>query len=265
MAAALVVHTHLLLHIMARNNIYFASDLHLGAPTLAASQKRERHFVRWLNHIKPHAKALYLVGDTFDYWFEYNTVIPKGYVRFLGKLAEMHDEGIAIHLFTGNHDLWLFSYLQTEIGVQVHTKPLQITLNKQRFFIAHGDGLGPGDWRYKIAKRLFFTNPLCQWLLAFLHPDITLGLFKRLSKASRKFSGHDDDTFLGEEQERLIVFAKQHLKEQHVNHFIFGHRHWPIILPLKANSQYCNLGDWIKHYSYAVFDGQNLSLQYFEP
>lgn len=244
--------------------IFFASDHHLGAPNPKESLRRERHFVAWLEAIKNEAAALFILGDLFDFWFEYKTVVPKGFVRVLGKLAEITDAGIPVFFFVGNHDLWMRDYLEKELQIQVFRKPEKFTFNEKSFLIGHGDGLGPGDFGYKRMKKVF-TNPFTNWLFRWLHPDIGVRLGQRLSKQNKLISGDRDQKFLGEENEWLIQYAKEKLKENHFDFFVFGHRHLPMTVALNDQSSYVNLGDWISYFSYAVFDGQELTLKNWKP
>ncbi len=244
----------------SEKKIYFASDFHFGIPDRKQSALREKKFISWLDAIKHDATEIYLLGDLFDFWFEYKTVVPKGYVRVLGKLAELSDSGISIQLFTGNHDMWIFDYLPEEIGASIHRKPITRTYGNKKFFIGHGDGLGPGDHGYKCVKKIF-ANRFCQWLFARLHPNFGIWLAGYFSGRSRAMNLSKDAVFLGEEKEWLIQFCKQHLQQEQVDFFIFGHRHLPLDIALGKNSRYINLGDWISHFTYAVFDGQELSLK----
>ena len=242
-----------------RDKIYFASDFHLGSYPATQSIDRERRIISWLEDIKADAKELYLVGDIFDFWFEYATVVPKGYVRFLGKLAELADLGVKITLFKGNHDMWMFGYLKDELHADIVSNEKIIELNGKRFYIHHGDGLGPGDKKYKFLKKIFRSS-ICQWLFARLHPNLGIGIATRWSKHSR-IANNNEEKFLGEEQEWLIVYAKEILENQHYDYFIFGHRHLPYELELKNKSKIINLGEWINYNTYAVWDGENLSLK----
>jgi UDP-2,3-diacylglucosamine hydrolase len=243
--------------------IYFLSDFHLGAPNEADSLVREKKLLRFLNEIKEDAKEIFIVGDLFDFWFEYKHVVPKGFVRILGKLAEITDAGIPIHFFVGNHDMWMTDYFQKELNIPVYFEPKEFEFNGKKFFIGHGDGLGPGDHGYKFIKKIF-RNKFCQWLFGILPPRIGIGLANYFSRKSRAKAGDVEEKFLGEENEWLIIYAKDILKLKHVDFFIFGHRHLPIDFKLSSNSQYINLGDWIKHFTYAVFDGEKVSLLYYE-
>ncbi len=241
--------------------IYFASDFHLGSPSHEESLVREKKLVRWLDSIKNQAEEIYLVGDLFDFWFEYKTVIPKGYVRILGKLAELRDSGIPIHFFVGNHDLWMFGYFEKELGIPVHFDPIVKQLGNKIFMIGHGDGIGPKDYGYKFIKKIF-TNPFCQWLFHRLHPNFGIWLAKIWSRQSRL--SNNDNEFLGEDDEWQIVYAKERLKKEKIDYFIFGHRHLTIEHPLENGTRFINLGDWITNFSYAEFDGENLQLKFYE-
>jgi len=243
--------------------IYFASDQHLGAPTPEASFPREQKFVQWLNEVKEDAAAIFLLGDLFDFWFEYKTVVPKGFVRVLGKLAEIKDSGIPIYFFVGNHDLWMKDYFEKELNIPVYHKPEVFTFNNTSFFIGHGDGLGPGDKGYKRMKKVF-TFPLFQWLFKWLHPDVGMRLGQYMSVKNKLISGDEDAKFLGEENEWLALYCKRKLETQHYDYFVFGHRHLPINMDLQENSKYINLGDWISYFTYGVFDGKDLQLKTYK-
>jgi UDP-2,3-diacylglucosamine hydrolase len=239
--------------------IYFASDNHLGAPTPEESAPRERIFVQWLDHIKEDVGVLFLLGDLFDFWFEYKTFVPKGFVRVLGKLAELADTGVPIHFFVGNHDLWMLDYLEKEIGIKVHHAPCEFTFNDKSFFIGHGDGLGPNDKGYKRMKKIF-KNSFFQWCFRWLHPDWGMRLGHYLSVKNKLISGEEDAIFLGEENEWLAQYARRKNQEKARDFYVFGHRHIPLDIPIEQ-SRYINLGDWISHYTYAVFDGKALELK----
>ncbi|RMG79420.1 MAG: UDP-2,3-diacylglucosamine diphosphatase [Bacteroidetes bacterium] len=242
-----------------KKKIYFASDFHLGVPGKQDSKEREKQIVRWLSEIQPHAKEIFLVGDIFDFWFEYKHTIPKGYVRLLGKLAELTDSGIPVHFFTGNHDMWAFDYLPCEVGVQIHREPIIREFSGKKFMIGHGDGLGPGDKPYKMLKKIF-SNKLCQWMFARIHPNLGISIANYWSKKSRLANMNGEETFLGEEKEWLIQFCRSELARRHIDYFIFGHRHLPIKYHLSENAQYINLGEWLFAKTYAVFDGNDVQL-----
>jgi UDP-2,3-diacylglucosamine hydrolase len=229
-------------------NIYFASDFHLGANIHLSSIEREKIIVSWLASIKEDCGILYLVGDVFDFWFEYKTVIPKGFTRLLGKLCEFTDSGIKVHLFTGNHDMWIFDYFEKELGIKIHYQPLQVSHFEKSFYIAHGDGLGPGDHSYKLIKKIF-SNKVCQWLFHRLHPNLGLKIMKFASGSSRYF----DDTptsIVDKENEWMIQHSRQVLKSNHINFFVYGHRHFPLQYNLEENCTVFYLGDWIKNFTY---------------
>ncbi len=240
--------------------IYFSSDNHLGAPTAEESRPREMRFVKWLDEIKEDAAAIFLLGDLFDFWFEYKHVVPKGFVRTLGKLAEIRDSGIPIYFFVGNHDLWMQDYFQKELDIPVYHHPKEFVINDKRFFIGHGDGLGPGDMGYKRMKKVF-TNPLFQWMYRWLHPDIGMPVAQYFSVKNKAISGEEDKEFLGEEKEWLIQYCRRKLETEHYDYFIFGHRHLPLEIELNEKSTYVNLGDWINFYTYGEFDGEELKLR----
>jgi len=249
--------------IPAGKKIYFASDFHLGIPDKATSLAREKRICTWLDTIREDAAALYLVGDLFDTWFEYRNVIPKGYTRFMGKLAELSDGGLRIEAFTGNHDLWMRGYFEEELNIPVHHQPVTRVYNGRKFYIGHGDGLGPGDHGYKLLKKVL-RSPVSQWIYRRLHPDTGVGLASWFSRLGPKHQV-EEDPFLGPEKEFLVQFCLKYLEQEHVDYFVFGHRHLAIEYPLPQQSLYINLGDWIRYDSYAVFDGANLNLRYYKP
>ncbi len=243
-----------------QKNIYFLSDFHLGAPNHAASLEREKLIVRFLNEIKTNATEVFLVGDMFDFWYEYRNVVPKGYVRLLGKLAELADAGIKLHFFVGNHDMWMRDYLQKELNMPVYFEPKEFERNGKTFLIGHGDGLGPGDHGYKRLKKVF-RNPISKWLFGIFPPKLGIGLANYMSRRSRAQTGATEEIFLGEDKEWLIIYCKEVLQQKKVDFFVFGHRHLAIDYRLPSNSRYINLGDWINYFTYAVFDGEEIKLQ----
>lgn len=243
--------------------IYFASDFHLGVPSHEKSLIREKRIVKWLDEIKNDAQEIYLIGDIFDFWFEYKHTVPKGFTRLLGKLAEITDAGIPVTFFTGNHDMWMFDYFPKELGVTLHREPITKEFNGKKFYIGHGDGLGPGDYGYKFIKKVF-ANPICQWLFARLHPNFAIGMGNFWSRKSRLSNGTEDEKFESEKKEWLAVYAKEVLQKEHFDYFVFGHRHLPLDIKLNDKSRYINLGEWINYNSYAVFDGENLELKYYK-
>jgi UDP-2,3-diacylglucosamine hydrolase len=251
------------MEIVTGKKVYFLSDFHLGAPNEIESRKREDRLVRFLQQARKDASVIFIVGDIFDFWFEYKTVVPKGFVRILGTLAQMADEGIQLHIFTGNHDLWMQDYLSKELNAKLYFEPQQFTINNKQFLIGHGDGLGPGDEGYKRLKKIF-TNPFCQFLFRWLHPDAGIQLANYFSRKSRAKTGNADELFLGEDKEWLILYTKDQAKTMSIDFFIFGHRHYAIDFKINDKSRYINLGDWIRLNTYAVFDGDQLQLLTWE-
>ncbi len=243
--------------------IYFASDFHLGAPDRERSLVREKMVVKWLEEVRHDAAEIFLVGDIFDFWFEYKRVVPRGYTRLLGKISEITDSGIPVHVFTGNHDMWIFDYLPVECGVILHREPIERQWNNKLLMIGHGDGLGPGDHGYKFIKKIF-ASKVCQWLFARLHPNFGIWLAQSLSGYSRSTTGDKDQIFLGEENEWLMIHCREVLQKKHYDFFVYGHRHLPIDLPLSPISHYINLGEWLTSQTYAVFDGKTCSLKKYE-
>ncbi|NEM96860.1 UDP-2,3-diacylglucosamine diphosphatase [Pontibacter burrus] len=242
--------------------IYFASDFHLGVPDAATSRAREQKIVRWLDQVKHDAAAILLLGDIFDFWFEYRHTIPKGFIRLQGKLAEITDSGIPVLFFTGNHDMWMFDYFPKELNIPILREPISTTINGHSFYIGHGDGLGPGDHTYKVIKKVF-ANKVCQWAFARIHPNLGIGIANMWSRKSRISNVEKDEKFLGED-EWLVQYCREVEAEQHHDYYIFGHRHLPLDLPIGDKSRYVNLGEWVNFCSYAVYDGQNLTLEHFE-
>lgn len=249
--------------ITPQKKIYFLSDFHLGAPDYASSLVREKKIVAFLDQVKKDAAIVFIVGDIFDFWYEYKKVVPKGYVRLLGKLAELTDSGIDVRVFIGNHDMWMSGYFEQELNIPVYHHPKVFEWNGKRFYIGHGDGLGPGDHGYKFLKKIF-RNPFCQWLFGQLHPTWGIGLANYFSRKSREKTGSADEHFLGEDKEWLIVYCKELLQHEQYDYLVFGHRHYPIDFALTAQSRYINLGDWIRNYTYASFDGTNMQLHKWE-
>lgn len=245
-----------------KTRIYFASDLHLGMHPLEESRERERHFVRWLDQVSIDAKEIWLLGDIFDYWYEYRKVVPRGFTRFLGKLATLCDQGIEVHIFTGNHDVWLFDYLPDEIGLTVHTKIITRTWNNHKFMLGHGDGLLSSEVGYRLLQGMFHSKVL-QWLYSRIHPNGSTAFAQWWSKRSRMKKG-SYVPFLGVEKEHQITYAKKVLlKDPDIEYFIFGHRHVPFQIRLNESSQVICLGDWIVNFTYAVFDGEQFLMKKF--
>jgi UDP-2,3-diacylglucosamine hydrolase len=247
--------------------IYFASDFHLGIPDHDSSLIREKKLVAWLEMARTDAAEIFLMGDLFDFWFEYRTAIPRGYARLLGKLAEITDTGIPVHLFRGNHDMWAFDYLSQELNIQLHRDPEFREFSGKHFYLAHGDGLGPGDHGYKFIKKVF-ANPFNQWLFRLLHPDLGIKMALYWSRKSRKVSMEkekkDEDITLKLIQKRISVHSNELLKQRpELNYLIYGHYHFPLDTQLTDNARQLVLGDWLTHFTYAVFDGEQLDLKTF--
>lgn len=248
------------MQIPAGKKIYFLSDFHLGTPTAEASLERERLIVRFLDEIQHETAVLFIVGDAFDFWYEYRRVVPRGYVRLLGKLAAFTDAGIPVHFFVGNHDMWMRDYFQKELNIPVYYEAVEFTFNNKLFHVAHGDGLGPGDHQYKFLKKIF-RNPVCQWLFGIVPSRIGIGAADYFSRRSRAATGHVEEEFHGEDNEWLMIYSKEMLKQKKVDYFVYGHRHLPIDYRLPNNSRYINLGDWLNYFTYAVFDGNDIALK----
>lgn len=243
-----------------QKNIYFASDFHLGAPNYEKSLEREKSICAWMDFIRPNCEELFLVGDIFDFWFEYKHAIPKGFVRLQGKIAEFTDAGIPVHVFTGNHDMWIFDYIPKELGVSLYREPIERTFNGKKFLIGHGDGLGPGDHKYKFLKKIF-ASKICQWLFARIHPNLGIGIANYSSRSSRASTGTSDENFLGIENEWLAIYCQEQNQLQERDYYVFGHRHLPLSIEIDPAARYVNLGDWIKYNTYGVFDGQHMTLK----
>jgi UDP-2,3-diacylglucosamine hydrolase len=224
---------------------------------------REKKIVAFLDTAKRDAQVIIIGGDVFDFWYEYKTVVPKHFVRLLGKLAEITDMGIEVMLFAGNHDMWMRGYFQTELNIPVYFEPKTFTWNHKKFYVGHGDGLGPGDHGYKFIKKIF-RNKFCQWLFGQLHPTIGMGIANYFSRKSRKKTGSSDAQFLGNDNEWLVIYCREVLAKEHFDYFIFGHRHLPLNIPLHDQATYINLGDWINYFTYAVFDGHTVELKKWE-
>jgi UDP-2,3-diacylglucosamine hydrolase len=237
---------------------YFASDFHLGVPNHQSSLEREKKIVAWLSEIEKDAKSIYLVGDIFDFWFEYKYAIPKGYVRLQGKIIELIEKGIPVHFFLGNHDMWMFDYFKKELGVEIHPDEIELEINDKKLFISHGDGLGPGDRGYKFIKKVF-RNPFCQWAFARLHPNIGIPLANFFSKTSRNSTGGNDAKLHSLDKEWLYQYTKSVQKKKHHDFYIFGHRHLPLKFEIE-NTVYYNLGEWLNYCTFGRFDGNAFEL-----
>ncbi len=242
--------------------IYFISDAHLGSRVIKDPRAHEKKIVKWLDFVKKDAKKIFLLGDMFDFWFEYRTVVPKGFVRFLGKLAELTDEGIEIHFFTGNHDMWTFGYLETEVGLIIHREPQIFTLGTKKFYLAHGDGLNTEEKGFQLIRKVFHSN-LAQKLFRLVPPLLGQEFGYQWSKQNRDNILDADNGYKGENNEWLVTFAKEYSEEHDVDFMIFGHRHIALDLQLRRQKRVVILGDFATIFSYGVFDGENFSLEYF--
>ena len=247
---------------LARNKIYFVSDAHLGADAAIPSREREKMLVEWLGQVQPNAGAIYFLGDLFDHWFEYNHVIPRGFSHFIGKLSELRSEGIDLYFFTGNHDMWMFGFFEKELDIPVYRKPRLLDIRGKRFFLIHGDGLPTDHWSNRWMKWVF-AHPLLQWTFARLHPNFAIGLMKYLSRKSR-LSHEKYDRHFRADREHMIDYAQEISRnDDSIDFILMGHRHLPIDLVLEnGRTRYINLGDWIHHFSFAVFDGYDLKIQF---
>ena len=249
---------------MKNKSVFFVSDLHLGAPNRERSLERELKFIQWIDAHEDQMEALFIVGDLFDFWFEYKRAVPRGFVRTLGRLALLRDTGVPIHFFTGNHDMWVFDYLEDEIGMKIHRSPQLFHLQGKDLLVGHGDGLGPGDKGYKFIKKVF-ANPFMQWFYARIHPNTGIWLADYFSRKSRAKTGEDDSIFTGNENEWLYQYACEYQeKEKPVDYFIFGHRHLPLNITLPKQGVYYNLGDWIRYYTYGVLENGAFKLKYWK-
>ena len=241
------------------NKVYFASDFHLKTGAQQRDTVREKIIINWLNHISNDAQEIILLGDIFDFWFEYRQVIPKGCVRLLGKLAELSDKGVNLSIFSGNHDMWMFGYFEEEMGIPVFHKPQSWQINQLKIHLGHGDGLGPGDASYKLLKRVF-RSKTCQWLFSKVHPTIGMGIAHRWSSYSRIRSNKKEEPFLGDD-EWLLQYCKSIEEKHHHDFYLFGHRHLPLELPINQQSKYINLGEWMNYYTFASIDKDNCQLE----
>jgi len=250
--------------------VYFSSDYHLGVPSHEKSMVREKLIISWLESIEHDAQVIFLVGDIFDFWFEYNHAVPKGFVRLLGKLAQLSDKGIELIIFTGNHDMWMSGYLTEEIGAQIFRNPVHYEFANRNgishnMLVGHGDGLGPGDDFYKFLKKVF-ENSFFKLIFRLVHPDIGIWIAKEWSKRSRIANvNKGEERFLGEDREWLLQYCKDVEKSQHFDYYIFGHRHLPLDLNVNDRSRYINLGEWVSQQTFAIYDGSNLTLQKYSP
>lgn len=243
-------------------NVYFISDAHLGSWALDHRRMQERRLVRFLDDIKDKAQAVYMLGDMFDYWYEFKYVVPKGYTRFLGKLSELTDRGVEVHWFIGNHDIWMYGYLERECGVILHKEPITVEIMGKVFYLAHGDGMGDPSRMFRFLRSLF-RNRTCQFLYSLLPTRFTMWLGMTWAKKSmqeHRLAGVEP--YMGEDREYEVLYAKEYLKTHpDVNYFMFGHRHIELDLMLSHSTRIMLLGDWITQYTYAVFDGTSMLME----
>lgn len=242
---------------MSGKKVYFISDAHLGAPDPKRSLGREKKLVQLLEQARHDAAAIYLLGDIFDFWYEYKSVVPRGYVRILGKIAELCDSGLEIHFFTGNHDIWIFDYLPKETGVILHRKPVIEEILGKTFFLAHGDGIDENDKQFRLLKKIF-TSPFLQWCFSRLHPNFAFGLARRWSKYSRE---QQLVAPFKDEKEPFVIYARKHLMEQGIEYMVFGHRHSPVQYHLDSSTELIILGDWLNNFTIGIFDGKEFTLK----
>jgi UDP-2,3-diacylglucosamine hydrolase len=242
--------------------IYFVSDVHLGAPALKNNRERELLFANWLDDIKDNVAELYLMGDIFDYWYEYKKVAPRGFTRILGRIADLTDNGIPVHFFTGNHDIWVFDYLPEETGVILHREPVVAEIKGKKFFLAHGDGLDASDKGYLFLKKVFTNKPM-QWLFSRLHPNFAFSVAHKWSATSRLSKTDYQEDFMAN-QDGMYKFAAGFLENTPVDYFVMGHRHRMTMEKMKGNATFILLGDWISRFSYGVFDGEKFELKKYK-
>lgn len=246
---------------MMKKNIYFISDAHLGSLAIEHRRTQERRLVSFLDAIKDKAEAIYMLGDMFDFWYEYRFTVPKGYTRFLGKVSELTDMGVEVHYFTGNHDIWAYRYLKEECGVKLHFKPVIEEMYGKLFFLAHGEGLGEESRRFRFIQSVFH-NRLCQRLFSALHPrwGINFGLQWARHSRMKRIDGQEEP-YRGEGNEPLVQWTKAHMKQHpDINFYIFGHRHIELDLILHQNTRMFIIGEWMQSFTYAIFDGNTVSL-----
>ncbi len=249
---------------MKKNKVYFASDFHLGYDGKLSSAEREKMVVSWLDQVSQDAKEIYLMGDVFDYWFEYAEVVPRGFNLLLGKLRELTDKGVVIYFFTGNHDMWVFDYFEKELKIPTFRKPVIKEILGKKFYLAHGDGLGEVSFLDRLMK-IGFSNRILQWLFARIHPNTGLKIMKYFSNLSRN-SHSEYEVQYREGKEHLVIFAEKYLEsDSSIDYFVFGHRHIVLNMFLSdKKTKFVNLGDWISHFSYGVFDGNDIKIGYYE-
>jgi UDP-2,3-diacylglucosamine hydrolase len=250
---------------MANKKVYFISDVHLGSCAFDDDREREQKLVRWLTTIQDTASDVYLLGDIFDFWYEYKYVIPKGYVRLLGKLAELSDKGIKLHFFIGNHDIWVRDYFEKELGMKVYLHDTVQEINGKRFYLAHGHRTGYRPALLKLMHYVFHASWVRR-IYNIIHPTINYWFGLGWSKNNRLYKHKQEEAeYLGEDKEFLVQFAKEYSKTHpEIDYFVFGHRHVMLDLMFSKTARIVYLGDWISHFSYAVFDEDGLRLEMYE-
>jgi UDP-2,3-diacylglucosamine hydrolase len=257
--------------------VYCISDMHLGFPDAAESRAREVQLIDWMESIASDASDLFFVGDLFDFWFEYKRVVPKGFIRFLGKLAALADQGIRIHMFVGNHDLWMRDYFTSEFNARIYTSfvefEFQFSNNTTRVCMGHGDGIGPGDYGYKMLKKVF-VNPIAQFLFRFLHPDVGIGLAHFWSGTRKKAAIKSGNVPFDPSTDYIVLAIKERYladkqAQKDIKAYVCGHRHHPVCLPLDSAVNYYNLGDWFSpNYMHAYIlkiEGSGFEFVKFHP
>ena len=246
-----------------KGKIYFVSDVHLGAPAFKNNHEREILFARWLDSINNDVQELYLMGDIFDFWWEYKKVVPRGFTRILGRIADLTDRGIPVYFFPGNHDLWVFDYLPEETGVVVYRKEVIKEFNGKKFFLAHGDGLDAEDVGYLRLKKIF-TNRKLQWLFSRLHPNFALMIAHKWAKSSRTSKLEKGEEKFNVNTDGIYGFALDYLKKESIDYYIFGHRHEMADIQMNEKTRFILLGDWITNFSFGIFDGEKFELKKYK-
>lgn len=236
---------------------FFISDVHLGTKNAKSEKIKEKKLLSFLDHVATNGERLFIVGDLFDFWFEYRTVIPRGHMKVLAALARLHELGREVHYIAGNHDFWMRDFLTTELGIPVHFDGKEFVINNRRFFLHHGDGVKKKDGGYHLMKRVF-RNKFNIFLYSLLHPDLGIPLAKWVAQTSRNHSSHN-----GPPDDRDYQELAQQKFQQGIDYVIFGHLHYPMLLPY-GEKKYVNLGDWIEYFTYARFDGEDLELLRWE-
>jgi len=238
--------------ITLNGTVYIVSDFHLGSPNEKQSRQRELRILRWLDEIEKDATHLILLGDIFDFWFEYHDVVPKGYYKLLSKFSQLRDLNIEIFYFTGNHDMWVRDYFVKEMKFSLFREQHAFVINGKKCLIGHGDGLGPKDVGYKFIKALFAFRPNIK-LFGALHPRLAFGLARFFSQKSRAMTSKEEETYMGDNKEQLVNYIRSILSEEQIDYFIYAHRHLPLEIKMNDKAIYFNSGDWLVHDSYLRF------------